>query len=196
MALKGQTTTADALQWEEMVNLVHRLYRDGDYRMSLLVATQSMWGLRIGDELGLRWQDIVGKEELVLHEQKTGKRRAIKINKALGKHIEDCYQALNSPELSECIFISNRLGRVWSREWVNMRLKEYRKRYHLSIKHYSSHSHRKTFGRHIVELAGADAEKALIKLSEIFSHSSTEITRRYLGLKAEEIAGVYDMLDF
>ena len=196
MALKGQTTTADALQWEEMVSLVHRLYRDGDYRMSLLVATQSMWGLRIGDELRLRWQDIVGKEELVLHEQKTGKHRAIKINRALRKHIEDCYQALNSPELNEYIFISNRLGKVWSREWVNMRLKEYRKKYHLSIKHYSSHSHRKTFGRHIVELAGADAEKALIKLSEIFSHSSTEITRRYLGLKAEEIAGVYDMLDF
>ncbi len=196
MALKGQTTTADALQWEEMVSLVHRLYRDGDYRMSLLVATQSMWGLRIGDELRLRWQDIVGKEELVLHEQKTGKHRAIKINRALRKHIEDCHQALNSPEQNEYIFISNRLGKVWSREWVNMRLKEYRKKYHLSIKHYSSHSHRKTFGRHIVELAGADAEKALIKLSEIFSHSSTEITRRYLGLKAEEIAGVYDMLDF
>lgn len=196
MALKGQTTTANALQWEEMVSLVHRLYRDGDYRMSLLVATQSMWGLRIGDELRLRWQDIVGKEELVLHEQKTGKHRAIKINRALRKHIEDCYQALNSPELNEYIFISNRLGKVWSREWVNMRLKEYRKKYHLSIKHYSSHSHRKTFGRHIVELAGADAEKALIMLSEIFSNSSTEITRRYLGLKAEEIAGVYDMLDF
>ena len=35
MALKGQITTADALQWEEMISLVHRLYRDGDYRLSL-----------------------------------------------------------------------------------------------------------------------------------------------------------------
>ena len=180
MALKGQYTTADALKWEEMINLVHRLYRDGDYRMSLLIATQCMWGLRIGDELKLTWNDILFKDEIVIIEQKTGKRRAIRVNKDLKKHIEDCYKALGSPSANEPIFLS-RLGTIYSREWVNMRLKEFKVKYRLSIKSYSSHSHRKTFGRHIVERAGADAEKALIKLSEIFSHSSCEITRRYLG---------------
>ena len=191
MALKGQITTADALQWEEMISLVHRLYRDGDYRMSLLVSTQCMWGLRIGDELRLKWEDILDKDDIIIAEQKTGKRRIIRLNVQLKKHIEDCYMALNSPKQTEYIFIS-RLGRVWSREWVNMRLKDFKKKYRLSIKHYSSHSHRKTFGRHIVERAGVDAEKALIKLSEIFSHSSCEITRKYLGLKAEEIGEVYE----
>lgn len=195
MALKGQITTADALQWEEMISLVHRLYRDGDYRMSLLVSTQCMWGLRIGDELRLKWEDILDKDDIIIAEQKTGKRRIIRLNVQLKKHIEDCYMALNSPKQTEYIFIS-RLGRVWSREWVNMRLKDFKKKYRLSIKHYSSHSHRKTFGRHIVERAGVDAEKALIKLSEIFSHSSCEITRKYLGLKAEEIGEVYENLDF
>ncbi|MBQ9138646.1 MAG: site-specific integrase, partial [Alistipes sp.] len=106
-----------------------------------------------------------------------------------------CYKILGSPVQNEPIFLS-RLGTIYSREWVNMRLKEYKVKYRLSIKSYSSHSHRKTFGRHIVERAGADAEKALIKLSEIFSHSSCEITRRYLGLKAEEIGEVYESLDF
>ena len=195
MALKGQITTADALQWEEMISLVHRLYRDGDYRMSLLVSTQCMWGLRIGDELRLKWEDILDKDDIIIAEQKTGKRRIIRLNVQLKKHIEDCYMALNSPKQTEYIFIS-RLGRVWSREWVNMRLKDFKKKYRLSIKHYSSHSHRKTFGGHIVERAGVDAEKALIKLSEIFSHSSCEITRKYLGLKAEEIGEVYESLDF
>ena len=94
MALKGQYTTAEALKWEEMINLVHRLYRDGDYRMSLLVATQCMWGLRIGDELKLKWSDIIFKDEIVIIEQKTGKRRVIRVNKDLKKHIEDCYKAL------------------------------------------------------------------------------------------------------
>lgn len=195
MALKGQITTADALQWEEMLSLVHRLYRDGDYRMSLLVSTQCMWGLRIGDELRLKWEDVLDKDDIIIAEQKTGKRRIIRLNVQLKKHIEDCYMALSSPKQTEYIFIS-RLGRVWSREWVNMRLKDFKKKYRLSIKHYSSHSHRKTFGRHIVERAGVDAEKALIKLSEIFSHSSCEITRKYLGLKAEEIGEVYESLDF
>lgn len=195
MALKVQITTADALQWEEMISLVHRLYRDGDYRMSLLVSTQCMWGLRIGDELRLKWEDVLDKDDIIIAEQKTGKRRIIRLNVQLKKHIEDCYMALSSPKQTEYIFIS-RLGRVWSREWVNMRLKDFKKKYRLSIKHYSSHSHRKTFGRHIVERAGVDAEKALIKLSEIFSHSSCEITRKYLGLKAEEIGEVYESLDF
>ena len=195
MALMGLITTADALQREEMISLVHRFYRDGDYRMSLLVSTQCMWGLRIGDELRFNWVDVLDKDDIIIAEQKTGKRRIIRLNVQLKIHIEDCYMALSSPKQTEYIFIS-RLGRVWSREWVNMRLKDFKKKYRLSIKHYSSHSHRKTFGRHIVERAGVDAEKALIKLSEIFSHSSCEITRKYLGLKAEEIGEVYESLDF
>ena len=195
MALKGQYTTAEALRWEEMINLVHRLFRDGDYRMSLLIATQCMWGLRISDELKLKWEDILHKDDIVIIEQKTNKRRIIKVNKSLKKHIEDCFKALKPSKTTEPIFLS-RLNTIYTREWVNMRLKEYRIKYRLSIKSYSSHSHRKTFGRHIVERAGVDAEKALIKLSEIFSHSSCEITRRYLGLKAEEIGEVYESLDF
>ena len=111
MALKGQYTTAEALKWEEMISLVHRLYRDGDYRMSLLIATQCMWGLRIGDELKLRWEDIIHKEEIVIIEQKTGKRRAIRVNKDLKKHIEDCYKALGSPASNEPIFL-RRLGTI------------------------------------------------------------------------------------
>ena len=85
MALKGQITTADALQWEEMISLVHRLYRDGDYRMSLLVSTQCMWGLRIGDELRLKWEDVLDKDDIIIAEQKTGKRRIIRLNVQLKK---------------------------------------------------------------------------------------------------------------
>jgi hypothetical protein len=37
---------------------------------------------------------------------------------------------------------------------------------------------------------------ALIKLSEIFNHSSPMITRRYLGLRAQELEEVYNSLHF
>ena len=77
-----------------------------------------------------------------------------------------------------------------------MKLRTYKVKYHLHIRNYTSHSHRKTFGRHVIEMAGTDAERALIKLSEIFSHSSTAITRRYLGMKNEEISEVYTSLNF
>ncbi len=195
MALKGSFTTADKLDWNEMLSLVRRTFRDGDYRMSLLVATQCMWGLRIGDELRLRWGQILNTDELVIKEEKTGKRRAIRMNENLKEHIRDCYLALGSPDLDEPVFLS-RQKTIYSREWVNAKLKYYKTKYHLNIKNYSSHSHRKTFGAHVVNMAGENAERALIKLSEIFSHSSIQITRRYLGLKAEEISEVYASLDF
>lgn len=195
MALKGSYTTADALDWQEMISLVHRLYRDGDYRMSLLIAVQSMWGLRIGDVLKLRWYQILNVEELNLIEGKTGKRRIIKMNPNLQKHIQDCYNALNSPDSSQPIFLS-RQNTVYSREWVNMRLKTYKVKYHLHIKNFSTHSCRKCFGKHCLETGGANAERRLILLNQIFSHSSLDITRRYLGIKQSEIGDVYTSLDF
>ena len=83
MALKGSYTTADALDWQEMLSLVHRLYRDGDYRMSLLISVQCMWGLRIGDVLKLHWNQILNVDELNLLEEKTGKRRIIRMNSVI-----------------------------------------------------------------------------------------------------------------
>lgn len=195
MALKGSYTTADALNWEEMISLVHRTFRDGDYRMSLLIALQSMWGLRVGDVLRLHWNQILTADPIILAEQKTGKRRIITMNGNLHKHIVACHEALGSPDRDQPVFLS-RQNTVYSREWVNLKLRQYKVKYHLHVRNYTSHSHRKTFGRHVVELAGTDAERALIKLSEIFSHSSTAITRRYLGMKSEEISEVYTSLNF
>lgn len=55
---------------------------------------------------------------------------------------------------------------------------------------------RKTFGRKVVETAGENSEFALIKLSELFNHADIQTTRRYLGLRTEELLETYDMLSF
>ena len=47
-----------------------------------------------------------------------------------------------------------------------------------------------------VEKSEENSEMALIKLSEVFGQSTTQITRRYLGLKTEEILSAYDLLSF
>ena len=39
-----------------------------------------------------------------------------------------------------------------------------------------------------------NAELALVKLMELFNHSVVSITKRYLGLRQEEILETYDML--
>lgn len=48
----------------------------------------------------------------------------------------------------------------------------------------------------IVEAAGENSEFALIKLSELFNHADVMTTRRYLGLRTQELLETYDMLSF
>ncbi len=37
---------------------------------------------------------------------------------------------------------------------------------------------------------------ALVIQSELFNHSNIAITKRYLGIRKDEIMGCYDLLDF
>ena len=83
------------------------------------------------------------------------------------------------------------------RDFVCLFLKPYSIiKYGVKVEHLSTHSLRKTFGRKVVESAGENSEMALIKLSELFNHTSPQITRRYLGLRQEELMEVYNSLEF
>lgn len=195
MSKKHSYTTADYLPWDTMLILVRRLFKDGKYRMSLLVACGCFFGLRISDLLSLTWEQILG-ESFSLYEKKTGKHREIKVNAGVRDHIRDCFVALKIRDSKEKCFL-NKYGDVISIQRVNVILKEIRVKYGLvGIDHFSTHSFRKTFGRKVVEMAGENSEMALIKLAELFNHSSTAITRRYLGLRQQELREVYDSLEF
>lgn len=195
MSQKHSYTTADYLPWDTMLNLTHRLYKDGKYRMSLLVACGCFFGLRISDLLSLSWKQILG-ESFIINEKKTGKHREIKVNAGVQEHIRECYKALDIKDPHEKCFLS-RYGDVISSQRINVVLKEIKVKYMLKdIQHFSTHSFRKTFRRKVVEMAGENSEMALIKLGEIFNHTSTSITRRYLGLRQQELREVYESLRF
>lgn len=70
ISLKYSSTTADYMQWDEMTNLVRRLSKDGDYKISLLIAVGCFWGLRISDILSLRWDTILYMDEFTVLEKK------------------------------------------------------------------------------------------------------------------------------
>lgn len=195
MSVKYTTTTADYLEWDVMLNLVRRLFKDGNYRISLLIGCGCFFGLRISDILSLSWDMLLDGDSFTLIEKKTGKKRVIKINDGFQKHIKDCYKELKIQDKSEKCFVSNK-KMVYSVQRINVILKEIKTKYNLKIEHFSTHSLRKTFGRKVVEQAGENSEMALIKLSELFNHSSPMITRRYLGLRHEELMNVYEELVF
>ena len=195
MSLKYSTTTADFLVWSDAMNLIRKLAKDGNYKMSLLIALGCFTGLRISDILALRWNQILYAEEFTIIEKKTGKQRTLRLNPQLQKHIQECYEQIKPIGIKAPILVSQK-GTIFTVQAINRILKEIKKKYRLKIKNFSCHSLRKTFGRQVYTMNGENSELALVKLMELFNHSSVSITKRYLGLRQEEILQTYDCLSF
>ena len=195
MSLKYSHTTADYLVWSDAMNLIRKLAKDGNYKMSLLVALGCYTGLRISDILALRWSQILSVSEFTIIEKKTGKQRTLRLNPQLQKHIKDCYDHIQPLTIKSPILVSQK-GTVFSVQRINVILKEVKKKYRLKIHNFSCHSLRKTFGRQVYNMNSDNSELALVKLMELFNHSSVSITKRYLGLRQEEILETYDCLSF
>ena len=195
MSLKYSNTTADFLQWDEAMNLIRKLAKDENYKISLLVALGCFTGLRISDILALRWEQILSTEEFAIIEKKTGKKRVLRLNTQLQQHIRECYEHIQPIGLKAPILVSQK-GTVFTIQRINVILKEIKRKYRLKVKNFSCHSLRKTFGRQVYNMNSENSELALVKLMELFNHSSLAITKRYLGLRQEEILQTYDCLSF
>ena len=195
MSLKYSTTTADYLVWSEAMNLIRKLAKDENYKMSLLIALGCFTGLRISDILALRWEQILNTEEFTIIEKKTGKKRVLRLNSQLQQHIQECYEHIKPISVKSPILVSQK-GTVFTIQRINVILKEIKRKYRLKVKNFSCHSLRKTFGRQVYNMNSENSELALVKLMELFNHSSLAITKRYLGLRQEEILETYDVLSF
>ena len=195
MSLKYSTTTADYLVWSDAMNLIRKLAKDGNYKISLLIALGCFTGLRISDILALRWKQILHVEEFTIIEKKTGKKRTLRLNLQLQQHVAECYEQIQPLGINAPILVSQK-GTIFTVQRINVILKEVKKKYRLKVKNFSYHSLRKTFGRQVYNMNSDNSELALVKLMELFNHSSLAITKRYLGLRQEEILQTYDCLSF
>ena len=195
MVARNTYRTSDYMEWDSMLSLIRKLYKDGEYRMSLLIGCGSFFGLRISDLRTLTWAMLLDDETFTLFEKKTGKRRVVKINRDFQKHIHDCYKALKIADRNEKCFLSHKKV-VYSTQRINILFKEIKRKYNLKVENFSTHTMRKTFGRKVFESAGENANMALMRLSELFNHSSPRITKIYLGIREKELLETYDLLDF
>ncbi len=187
--------TSDYMEWDVMLSLIRKLYRDGNYRMSLLIGCGCFFGLRISDILTLTWSMLLDDDKFTLNEKKTNKRRVVKINADFQQHIKQCHDALGIKNDSEKCFLSQKKV-VYSTQRINVLFKEIKRKYNLKIEHFSTHTMRKTFGRKVFESAGENANMALMRLSELFNHSNVSVTKIYLGIREKELLETYDLLDF
>ena len=195
MSLKYSTTTADYLVWSDAMNLIRKLAKDGNYKISLLIALGCFTGLRISDILALRWKQILHVEEFTIIEKKTGKKRTLRLNPQLQQHVAECYEQIQPLGINAPILVSQK-GTIFTVQRINVILKEVKRKYRLKVKNFSCHSLRKTFGRQVYNMNSENSKLALVKLMELFNHSSMAITKRYLGLRQEELLQTYTCLSF
>lgn len=140
-------------------------------------------GLRVSDVITLEWSQVDWAKKRIDKVQVKTKQR--------GKILP-----LLSPQAIDILNRWNRFGGIITSQMVNRHFKLIKVRYQIKARNFSTHSLRKTFGRRVVDMAGPNAEMALIKLSEIFNHASPLVTRRYLGLRQEELGEIYEKLLF
>lgn len=195
MSLKYTNTTADCLDWDDMLNLVRKLIQDNNHKIALFITLGSFWGLRVYDIKQLTWLLILDKNEIIITEHKTAKKRSIPISSQLKKFIADCYNNIKPICLNAPIFLSQK-GTIYSTQQLNRILKQIKIKYKLNIKNFSCHTLRKTFGRQVYNQNPENAEKGLVMLMDMFNHSSLAITKRYIGLRQEEVAQTYESLSF
>ncbi|WP_083642919.1 tyrosine-type recombinase/integrase [Christiangramia flava] len=157
-----------------------RLIRSGENpTFGLLIICGVNLGLRISDLLELTFGEL-RHSEIDIKEKKTGKTRTLSIN-------ENIHQALQyfKGENPNFKAFRSRKGTIYSTQHVNRLIKQY-----FSGKHISSHSLRKTFGRRVYNNNGR-SEDALMYLMELFNHSSMSLTKKYLGIRQQELRNIY-----
>jgi integrase len=179
------------MEWDTFVSLITRMEKNEEYKFCLLISIGVFTGLRISDLLSLKYSNLIGKDVLTLTEKKTKKVRTIKLNPDLTSLVERIFRKQNLTNINQPIFI-NRFGtKVMDRSYVNVKLKELFSKNRIKIDgNISSHLFRKTLGRRVIELNNYSNE-SLVLLMELFGHSSMSITKRYLGIRQQEINDIY-----
>jgi integrase len=196
MSKLGQITTTSFIDWNDFISLITRLEKDENYKFCLLISIGVFTGLRISDLLTLTYSDLLNNETFTLREMKTKKQRSIKVNKDLKEIVSRIVSKSNITNLNQLIFINKYGTKSIDKSYVNVKLKELVKKYRIKLDgNVSTHTFRKTLGRRVMEVNNYSNE-SLVLLMELFGHSSMSITKRYLGIREQEIHNVYDSLTF
>ena len=179
--------SAEHLDELELNKLLKYLYQNKVWIYYLLVRLGVSTALRYSDLSKIKWIDVLNQETLILREQKTSKVRSIPLQAELSENLLKIYTKMGCPD-KEVLVIPIKIRAV------NKQLKIYAAKAGIRGKRISSHTFRKTFGREVWK-RNNQSEASLVKLSQLFNHSSTSTTRIYLSITKEEVDYLYQMQD-
>lgn len=179
--------SAEHLEEIEINKLLKYLQLNQLWTYYILVRLGISTALRYSDLSKITWKDVLKGNYLTIREQKTGRLREIPLNPELVQNLTSVYLKLGSPEVSERVL-------PLTLRTINKQLKIHAAKSGIRGKRISSHTFRKTFGREVWKRNNY-SEASLVKLSQLFKHSSTAITRIYLSITKEEVDNLYDIQD-
>jgi integrase len=179
--------SAEHLEEIEINKLLKFLQQNGHWTYYLIVRLGISTALRYSDLSQITWKDVLGRNYLTIKEKKTGRVREIPLNPELIQNLTSIYLKIGSPS------VDTRIIPIGIRA-VNKQIKIYAAKSGIRNKRISTHTWRKCFGREVWKRNNY-SEASLVKLSQLFRHSSTAITRIYLSITKEEVENLYDIQD-
>jgi len=150
--------------------------------------------LRISDLLGLTWGDVLKNNKefkiIDIKEGKNQKQRKIKLNRTAQKSFKELLYGLDAYDMDNYIFKSREGDNkpITRQQALNI-LKDAAKAIGVE-ENVGTHTLRKTWGYHAWKNG---FNPALIM--ETLNHSNLNITKRYLGIRQDEINVLYDNLN-
>jgi integrase len=199
-------TTTYSLDWDVVMNLESRMIRDFQRESTsskgihlLMVSIGARLGLRIIDNLNLKWEDLIELEvgeRFVRVEKKTDKERVLVMSSKLKEVLQTVYHTLK-PGLGTYICTSQkgRGRKPMTIQCFNRRLKlimaEYKVRY---IGNCSSHLLRKSWVVGTIKKGFDNGDHlSLIKVSRLIGHSNVATTLRYTNFEVSQSYALFEL---
>ena len=183
--MTAKIKAAQHLDEQELNKLLKYLSKNQLWTYYIMVRLGVSTALRFSDLSSLTWGDVLHKHKITIKEKKTKKVREIPISDELHDILLEVYAHLKKPQLDRSVIPLHI-------RTVNKQIKIHAYKAGINGKRISTHTWRKTFGREVWR-RNNHSEASLIKLSLLFNHSSTAITRIYLDITREEVGNLYDM---
>ena len=161
---------------KEIEEMKEALFELGGKRDKFLFILGINTGLRVSDLVKLKVGKVRGKAYADIVEKKTKKTRRLHLLAIQGDIVEYCTDKKDD----DYLFASKKGGYISTTQAYRILV---RAGDWLGRSDIGSHSMRKTFGYHYYKKT-----KDVATLMEIFGHSTPKITKRYIGIRDEEIA--------
>lgn len=192
----GANGTVDPIRKkEDILKIAQYFYDKGQLRNAAMFIIGCNIGLRGKDFCAIKIGDIPESGVYRLKERKTGKYRTVVLNNFAMQCYRELVASIPNHTDETPLFISQK-GENQSIERSSFAriLRNAGKDLNLPYK-LGTHSMRKTFGYHLF-MDNQQSPEILAYLQEMFGHTNSRVTLRYIGLEEEKRNKLYENLNY